>query len=230
MGSTSHPREALPEIDGSDLHSDGGVPRRPQDGMVVEPVQLHERSTDAPAVTSSALPVSEPGSRRTTRQQRGATTDERRTRTVIRLRPRRSHASPSRRRLQAVLVLSDAVTILLAMATARSWSPAAWAYGSAVLICLGMSGGYQARLSMQALPELPKLMSRLAVPTLFIMPLGLIGLNRAVFLQVLVMLVLLCLARILICAGIRSARRKGHLRETALIVGSERWPSSWPGS
>jgi exopolysaccharide biosynthesis polyprenyl glycosylphosphotransferase len=133
--------------------------------------------------------------------------------------PRGSFGSPSRRRTQTILVLTDAGAILLAMAAATSWSPAAWAYVGAMLLSLGVAGGYQPRISLQALAELPALLGRLAIPALLLGPLALVGAGHAVFLQVLAVVGARFAARTLAYAGIRRARRKGYLRETTLIVG-----------
>lgn len=119
-----------------------------------------------------------------------------------------------------MLLLADMGGILLAMTVSGSWSPAGWVYAAAVLLSLGVSGGYQPRICLQALPELPRLVSRLAVPTLVLMPFALVGVQRAVFLQIPAMLATLCMARILAYASLRSARGKGRLKETVLIVGA----------
>jgi hypothetical protein len=116
------------------------------------------------------------------------------------------------------------------MTAAGSRSPAAWAYVDAMLLSLGLAGGYQPRISLQALPELPALLSRLAVPALLLGPFALGGLERAVLLQVLAMVTAVCAARALAYAGIRRARRRGRLSETTVIVGTGRWQPSWPGS
>ena len=139
---------------------------------------------------------------------------------AIRLRPRRRSGSPARRWAGGALVLADASAMLLAMAAAGSWSAAAWSYGGAVLISLGVSGAYRPRICLQALPELPRLVGRLAVPTLLLMPFGLIGLDKAIFLQVPFVVIALCTARILAYAGLRLGRRTGHLKEPTLIVGA----------
>jgi hypothetical protein len=76
---------------------------------------------------------------------------------AIRLRPRGRSGSPARRWVRGTLVFADTGAMLLAMAAAGSWSPAAWLYGGAVLISLGVSGAYQPRICLQALPELPGL-------------------------------------------------------------------------
>jgi exopolysaccharide biosynthesis polyprenyl glycosylphosphotransferase len=110
--------------------------------------------------------------------------------------------------------------MLLAMAAAGSWSAVAWVCSGAALISLGVSGAYQPRICLQALPELPRLVGRLAVPTLLLMPFGLVGLEQAVFLQVPFMVAALCAARLLAYAGLRLGRRTGHLKEPTLIVGA----------
>jgi exopolysaccharide biosynthesis polyprenyl glycosylphosphotransferase len=116
--------------------------------------------------------------------------------------------------------VADAGATLLAMVATGSWSLAAWVYAGAILLSIGVSGGYQPRICLQALPELPSRVGRLTFPTLVLMPFGLAGLERAVFLQVLTTVVGLCGARILAYAGLRLARRRGHLKENALIVGA----------
>jgi exopolysaccharide biosynthesis polyprenyl glycosylphosphotransferase len=122
--------------------------------------------------------------------------------------------------VRGTLVLADTGAMLLAMTAAGSWSAAAWLYGGAVLISLGVSGAYQPRICLQALPELPRLVGRLAAPTLLLIPFGLIGLDQAVFLQVPFVAAALCAARILAYAALRRGRRAGHLREPTLIVGA----------
>jgi exopolysaccharide biosynthesis polyprenyl glycosylphosphotransferase len=117
-------------------------------------------------------------------------------------------------------LLADLSAVLLAMAATGSWSAAAWTYAAAVLISLGVSGAYQPRICLQALPELPRLVGRLAVPTLLLMPFGLRGLEQAVFLQVPAVVIALSAARVLAYASLRLARRKGHLKESVLIVGA----------
>ena len=106
------------------------------------------------------------------------------------------------------------------MAATGSWSLAAWAYAGAALLAIGLSGGYQPRICLQALPELPSRIGRLAFPTLVLMPFALAGLERAAFLQVLITVAGLCGARVLAYAGLRLVRRRGHLKENTLIVGA----------
>jgi exopolysaccharide biosynthesis polyprenyl glycosylphosphotransferase len=124
--------------------------------------------------------------------------------------------------VRGTLILADTGAMLLAMTATGSWSAAAWLYCGAVLISLGVSGAYQPRLCLQALPELPRLVGRLAVPTLLLMPFGLTGLEQAVFLQVPFVVIALCAARILAYASLRLGRRTGHLKEPTLIVGAGR--------
>jgi exopolysaccharide biosynthesis polyprenyl glycosylphosphotransferase len=138
---------------------------------------------------------------------------------VVKLRPRRGSGSPSRRRTRTVLVLADAGVVLAALVAAGSRSPAAWAYAAAVLACLGTSGHYQPRICLQALPELPRLMSRAAVPVLVLIPFGLLGRPVALW-QILATTAGVCSARVVAYAGIRAARRARRLRETTLVVGS----------
>jgi exopolysaccharide biosynthesis polyprenyl glycosylphosphotransferase len=138
----------------------------------------------------------------------------------MRLRPHQHSGSPSRRWVRLVLFVADVGAVLLAMAAAGSWSLAAWAYAGAALLSIGVSGGYQPRICLQALSELPSRIGRLAFPTLVLMPFGLAGLEWAVFLQVPATVAGLCGARILAYAGIRHVRCRGRLKETTLIVGA----------
>jgi exopolysaccharide biosynthesis polyprenyl glycosylphosphotransferase len=176
--------------------------------------------TDEPGGTIPAGPPNDRGLRSPSSPERDGTTRWPRTRGAVRLRPRARSGSPARRWVRRALVLADTGAILLAMTMAGSWSAAAWAYGGAALISLGVSGAYRPRICLQVLPELPRLVGRLAVPTLLLMPFGLIGLDQAIFLQVPVMAAALCAARTLAYAGVRFGRRAGHLKEPTLIVGA----------
>jgi exopolysaccharide biosynthesis polyprenyl glycosylphosphotransferase len=139
---------------------------------------------------------------------------------VVRLRPRRSPGSPSRRRARSLLVLSDAAAMALAMAVAGSGSRAGWAYACGVLASLSVCGGYRPRISLQVLPEVPTLVTRSAVPALLCVPLALVGLEQAVLWQVLAATPALCALRATTYGAIRWARRRRVLAETTLIVGT----------
>jgi exopolysaccharide biosynthesis polyprenyl glycosylphosphotransferase len=136
------------------------------------------------------------------------------------LRPRRARGSPGRLRTKAVLVLSDTGAILLSMAIAGSWTLPAWLYAGGVLVSLAVSGSYRPRISLQFLNELPALLQRLAVPAVLLVPLALAGVDRAVYVQVLVTVGSVGLVRMVSYAAIRRARRRGLLTETTVIVGA----------
>jgi exopolysaccharide biosynthesis polyprenyl glycosylphosphotransferase len=139
---------------------------------------------------------------------------------VVRLRPRRSPGSPSRPRARLLLVLSDSAAMALAMAVAGSWSVAGWAYACGVLASLSVSGGYRPRISLEALPEVPTLVTRSALPALLCAPLALAGVEQAVVWQVVVAAPALCALRAAAYGAIRWARRRRVLSETTLIVGT----------
>jgi exopolysaccharide biosynthesis polyprenyl glycosylphosphotransferase len=139
---------------------------------------------------------------------------------VVRLRPRRSTGSPDRRRSRALLAAADGAALVLAMTVAGSWSMAGWAYAGGVLASLTVSGGYRPRICLQALPEVPWLVTRLALPALLVMPFGLAGLEPAVVVQVLATVPAVCSARALAYGAVRQARRRGSLQESTLIVGT----------
>ena len=86
------------------------------------------------------------------------------TRRAVRLRPWGRSGSPARHWVKGTLVLADTGAMLMAMTAAGSWSAAAWLCGGAVLLSFGRSGAYQPWICLQALPELPRLVGRLAVP------------------------------------------------------------------
>ena len=111
--------------------------------------------TDEPGGTIPAGPPNDRGLRSPSSPERDGTTRWPRTRGAVRLRPRARSGSPTRRWVRRALVLADTGAILLAMTMAGSWSAAAWAYGGAALISLGVSGAYRPRICLQALPELP---------------------------------------------------------------------------
>ena len=139
---------------------------------------------------------------------------------VVRLRPRGSPGSPSRRHTRSLLVLTDAAAVLAAMACTGSRSLAGWVYAVGVLASLTVSGGYRPRISLQALPELPAMCSRLALPLLLCVPFALDGFKRALLLQILATGPALCTVRTAAYGAIRLARRRGVLREPTLIVGA----------
>jgi len=174
----------------------GGGPRRPLDAS---------NWSDAP------LPIW---------SRRGEGTARRRRASLVKLRPRKSPGSPSRRRARWLLVLGDATAMLLAMTAAGSYSVAGWAYACGVLASLTVSGGYRPRICLQVLPEVPTLVTRLALPALLCLPFALGGLEQAVLLQILATVPALCTVRATAYRAIRMARRKGMLRETTLIVGT----------
>jgi exopolysaccharide biosynthesis polyprenyl glycosylphosphotransferase len=106
------------------------------------------------------------------------------------------------------------------MAVAGSWTLPAWVYAGGALASLAVSGAYRPKISLQLLNELPTLFQRLAIPAVLLAPLALAGLERAVYVQVLVTVASLGLARVLAYAAIRRARKHGLLTETTVIVGA----------
>jgi exopolysaccharide biosynthesis polyprenyl glycosylphosphotransferase len=152
--------------------------------------------------------------------RRGQGTPRRRRAPVLKLRPRRSPGSPSRRRTRSLLLVTDATAVLLAMVAAGPRTVAGWAYVCGVLASLAVSGGYRPRISLQLLPEVPALLTRLAVPALLCAPFALVGLEQAVLLQIMATAPALCMARAAAYGAIGLARRKGKLRETTLVVGA----------
>jgi exopolysaccharide biosynthesis polyprenyl glycosylphosphotransferase len=136
------------------------------------------------------------------------------------LRPRRARGSPGRLGTKVVLVLADVSAILISMTIAGSWTLPAWVYAGGVLVSLAVSGSYRPRVSLQLLNELPALVQRLAVPAVLLVPLALAGIDRAVYVQILVTVGSLGLARMLGYAAIRRARKHGLLTETTVIVGA----------
>jgi exopolysaccharide biosynthesis polyprenyl glycosylphosphotransferase len=139
---------------------------------------------------------------------------------AARLQPRRAPGSPGRRGTKVVLILADVGAVILSMAVAGSWTFAAWVYAGGVLVSLAVSGAYRPRIALQLLNEAPALFQRLAVPAVLLVPLGLTGLDRAVYVQVLVTTGSLGLARMLAYAAIRRLRTRGWLTETTVIVGA----------
>jgi exopolysaccharide biosynthesis polyprenyl glycosylphosphotransferase len=119
-----------------------------------------------------------------------------------------------------MLVLADVGAITLSMAVAGSWTLPAWVYAGGALVSLAVSGAYRPSISLQLLNELPALLQRLAVPAVLLVPLALTGLDRAVYVQVLVTIGSLALARMPAYAAIRHLRKRGWLTETTLIVGA----------
>ena len=153
--------------------------------------------------------------------RRGQGTARRLRAPVIKLHPRRRPGSPSRRRARSLLVVADATAILLAMvATTGPATVAGWAYAGCVLASLTVSGAYRPRISLQVLPEVPALMTRLGLPALLCAPFALVGLEQLALLQLLATAPALCGARAAAYGSIRLARRKGILRETTLVVGA----------
>jgi exopolysaccharide biosynthesis polyprenyl glycosylphosphotransferase len=136
------------------------------------------------------------------------------------LHPRRARGSPGRLGAKAVLILADVGAIVLAMAVAGSWTLPAWVYAGGALVSLAVSGAYRPRISLQLLNELPALFQRLAVPAVLLVPLALTGLDRAVYVQVLVTIGSLGLARMPAYAAIRRLRKRRWLTETTVIVGA----------
>jgi exopolysaccharide biosynthesis polyprenyl glycosylphosphotransferase len=149
-----------------------------------------------------------------------ADTARRRRAPVVKLRPRRSPGSPSRRWARVLLVLSDVAGILLAMAAARPGTVTGWAYACGVMASLTVSGAYRPRICLQVLPEVPVLLVRLTVPLMLCAPFVLVGLEETVLLQLLATAPALCVTRAGAYGAIRLARRRGILRETTLIVGA----------
>jgi exopolysaccharide biosynthesis polyprenyl glycosylphosphotransferase len=154
------------------------------------------------------------------RQDYPRATEQLRTFRAAGLRPRKVKGSPGRVWTKALLVVADVGAVLLAMVVARSWSLPAWMYASGALVSLAVSGAYCPRISLQLLNELPSLFQRLAIPTALLVPLALMGLERAVHVQVLVTVLSLGPARALAYVVIRRARRRGLLTETTVIVGA----------
>jgi len=152
--------------------------------------------------------------------RRGQGTTRRLRAPVIRLHPRRSPGSPSRRRARSLLLMTDAAAILLAMVAAGPGTVAGWAYAGCVLASLTVSGAYRPRISLHVLPEVPTLLTRLGLPALVCAPFALVGSEQLVLLQLLATAPALCAARAVAYGAIRLGRRKGILRETTLIVGA----------
>jgi exopolysaccharide biosynthesis polyprenyl glycosylphosphotransferase len=154
------------------------------------------------------------------RVRRGGDPARRRRDPVVGLRPRRSPGSPGQRHARSLLVLTDVGALLLAMTVAGSGSLAGWVYAAGVLASLTVSGGHRPRISLHLLPEVPSVLTRLALPVLLCIPFALEGIERAVLLQILATGPALCGFRAAAYGGIRLARRKGILREATLIVGA----------
>jgi len=136
------------------------------------------------------------------------------------LHPRRARGSPGRLGAKAVLVLADVGAIILSMAVVGSWTLPAWVYAGGALVSLAISDAYRPRISLQLLNELPALFQRLAVPAVLLVPLALTGLDRVVYVQVLVTIGSVGLARVPAYAAIRLLRTRGRLTETTVIVGA----------
>jgi exopolysaccharide biosynthesis polyprenyl glycosylphosphotransferase len=116
--------------------------------------------------------------------------------------------------------LADVAALGLAMAVADAASVAGWVYAFGVVASLSVSGGYRPRISLQLLPEVPALVTRLAIPVLLCLPLAVAGLERPLLRQVVASGAALCLLRAIAYGVIRRARRRRMLRETTLIVGA----------
>jgi exopolysaccharide biosynthesis polyprenyl glycosylphosphotransferase len=154
------------------------------------------------------------------RARRGEESARRRPDPVVGLRPRSSPGPTSRRHARSLLLVTDAAALLLAMSIAGSGSLAGWVYAAGALASLTVSGAHRPRICLQALPEVPAVLSRLAPPILLCVPFALEGLERAVLLQILATGPALCTVRAAAYGAIRLARRKGILREATLIVGA----------
>jgi exopolysaccharide biosynthesis polyprenyl glycosylphosphotransferase len=154
------------------------------------------------------------------RRSRLDTIERRRAYRAAGLRPRRLRGSSARVGTKAALVLADAGAMVLAMAVAGSWTPPGWIYAGGALLSLAISGAYRPKVSLHLLNELPSLFQRLAVPAVLLVPLAMAGLDRAVYVQVLLTIAGLGLARALTYAAVRRARRRGRLNETTVIVGA----------
>jgi exopolysaccharide biosynthesis polyprenyl glycosylphosphotransferase len=139
---------------------------------------------------------------------------------VVRLRPRRSPGSPSRRWARSLLLMADITALGLAMVVADAASLTGLVYACGVVASLSVCGGYRPRISLQLLPEVPTLATRLAIPVLLCLPLAAAGLEQPLLRQVLATGAALCLLRAMVYGVIRRARRRRTLQETTLIVGA----------
>jgi exopolysaccharide biosynthesis polyprenyl glycosylphosphotransferase len=154
------------------------------------------------------------------RQDHSRATEQLRTFRAAGLRPRKVKGSPARLWTKALLILADLGAVLSAMVVAHSWSLPAWIYAGGAMASLAVSGAYRPRISLQLLNELPSLFQRLAIPAALLVPLALLGLERAVHVQVLITVASLAPARAVAYAVIRRTRRRGLLTETTVIVGA----------
>jgi exopolysaccharide biosynthesis polyprenyl glycosylphosphotransferase len=128
---------------------------------------------------------------------------------------------PVRTISRIILGSGDLTAILVGLAASGDWSPIAWAYTCAVVICLLATDAYRIRVSFHALNELPNLVRRLSLPVLLIFPFTIVSHDsRALGIQVVVTTVGVCLLRPLSYALLGQARRRGYLTERTIIAGT----------
>jgi exopolysaccharide biosynthesis polyprenyl glycosylphosphotransferase len=130
--------------------------------------------------------------------------------------------NPSRQAL--VLPIADAVALLAAVTLAGRGSALALAYGALTFIALLITGSQRIRLNATLGCDVPWLLARLAVPLLLLAGVSVLGFEAAslpwLAATASAAAVLVPLARAVVFAAVRAARRRGRLLGRVLIVGA----------
>ena len=122
----------------------------------------------------------------------------------------------------ASLAVADALALVFAVLVAGAGWVLGPAYGLVALLCLGASGAYHNRMSLQALDAVPWLVTRLAIPLLLLAPIALAvgGDVNALLVVALVAVGFVVPTRVVSYAVLRRERRRGRLAEPAIILGA----------
>jgi exopolysaccharide biosynthesis polyprenyl glycosylphosphotransferase len=120
-----------------------------------------------------------------------------------------------------VLVGWDIAAIGGTIAVTGFESPWAIGYWALVMILLSFSGAYGVRIALQALNEVPALTRRLSIPVLAVLAArAWLAIDASVVVQAVLTLPVLTASRLCAYGVLRRARRRHHLLQPTLIVGS----------
>ena len=130
-------------------------------------------------------------------------------------------AGAAQRASRLVLVGFDVAAAGATMLATGSGSPWVAGYWAVVLLILGLSGSHHSRITLHALNQVPVLVRQVSVPVLAALAARVwLQVDGSVAAQAALTLPVLVGARLLSYGALRRARRRRHLLEPALIVGS----------
>jgi len=131
--------------------------------------------------------------------------------------PARSRRWSSQLGAVAVLPLADLLVLLAATAIAGHYGWRAALYTGAVLVVLAVSGLHRVRICLRVFDQAGRLITAAALPAFLVLP----WMSAADALRMVAWSAgLLMAGRVVVCAALRAAHRRGLLTEPTLVVGA----------